>query len=217
MRLQRPSLYYYLFVAGKGCVALSLENIQRSQQLSPLEMVEMFVAVFCFLKDSSEVSQRLLDDFRASQGYAFLVEFLVKLDNDRRSGEGDATACDEIEAATRNLILMIVSLCMCGFVELRPNQSHTSSIFQLQGFQIPQISTRGSSVRNIHAFWVSGKKGLNCFPTIGRTNTCSLYSLFSEHQLITESHPLLVFRLHKNRNYLIAGPPNGVLQVYVQR
>lgn len=38
----------------------------------------MFVAVFCFLKDSSDVSQLLLDDFRACQGYLFLSEFLLK-------------------------------------------------------------------------------------------------------------------------------------------
>jgi len=52
--------------------------MQRAKALSPLEIVEMFVAVFCFLKDSSEVSQVLLDDFRASQGYVFLSDFLLK-------------------------------------------------------------------------------------------------------------------------------------------
>ncbi|KAH9634486.1 hypothetical protein HF086_005479 [Spodoptera exigua] len=48
------------YIHNKGCV------------------VEMFVAVFCFLKDSSEVSQLLLDDFRSCQGYLFLSEFLLK-------------------------------------------------------------------------------------------------------------------------------------------
>lgn len=52
--------------------------MQRVPQLTPLEIVEMFVAVFCFLKDSSEVSQILLDEFRTCQGYAFLAEFLLK-------------------------------------------------------------------------------------------------------------------------------------------
>jgi WD repeat and FYVE domain-containing protein 3 len=52
--------------------------MQRSPQLTPLEVVEMFVAVFCFLKDSSDVSQTLLDDFKQCQGYAFLSEFLLK-------------------------------------------------------------------------------------------------------------------------------------------
>lgn len=66
------------YIHSKGCVALSIDNIQRSPQLSPLEVVEMFVAVFCFLKDSSEVSQTLLEDFRTCQGYSFISEFLLK-------------------------------------------------------------------------------------------------------------------------------------------
>lgn len=52
--------------------------MQRAKELSPLEIVEMFVAVFCFLKDSSEVSQTLLDDFKTCQGYSFLSDFLLK-------------------------------------------------------------------------------------------------------------------------------------------
>ena len=52
--------------------------MQRVQELSPIELVEMFVTVFCFLKDSSEVSQTLLDDFRTCGGYVFLSDFLLK-------------------------------------------------------------------------------------------------------------------------------------------
>lgn len=69
----------FFFPLDKGCVGLCVENMERGQELSPLEIVEMFVTVFCFLKDSSEVSQTLLDDFRSSQGYAFLAEFLLRL------------------------------------------------------------------------------------------------------------------------------------------
>lgn len=57
---------------------MCIDNMQRVPELSPLDMVQMFVTVFCFLKDSSEVSQILLDDFRACQGYMFLSEFLLK-------------------------------------------------------------------------------------------------------------------------------------------
>ena len=52
--------------------------MQRAQDLSPLDLVEMFVTVFCFLKDSSEVSQTLLDDFRACLGYNYLTEFILR-------------------------------------------------------------------------------------------------------------------------------------------
>lgn len=59
-------------------MGICVDNMEHGQNLSPLEIVEMFVTVFCFLKDSSEVSQSLLDDFRSSQGYAFLTEFLLR-------------------------------------------------------------------------------------------------------------------------------------------
>lgn len=70
--------YILIHFVDKGCIALCIDNMQRVPELAPLEVVEMFVTVFCFLKDSSEVSQTLLDDFRACQGYIFLSEFLLK-------------------------------------------------------------------------------------------------------------------------------------------
>ena len=50
-----PPVVSYLH--NKGCIALCVENMQRpSCELAPLEVVEMFVTVFCFLKDSAQVS-----------------------------------------------------------------------------------------------------------------------------------------------------------------
>ncbi|XP_055711660.1 WD repeat and FYVE domain-containing protein 3 [Phlebotomus papatasi] len=135
------------YIHSKGCMALCIDNMQRVPQLTPLEVVEMLVAVFCFLKDSSEVSQILLDDFRACQGYSFLADFIIKLDNDRQKNS-------EAQAAIRNLVLMIASLCMCGYTELRPNLNQSGSLFQMQGFTMPQTSSRGTCIRNVHAFQV---------------------------------------------------------------
>lgn len=137
--------------------------MQQCPDLSPFDGMEMFVAIFCFLKDSSEVSQILLDDFRACHGYTFLVDFLLQL----ATMESDAENHKDADAAIRNLILMIASLCMCGFTELKPSQTHSSSIFQMQGFQMPQISARGSSVRNIHAFTVRRGEAITGLPRGG--------------------------------------------------
>lgn len=52
--------------------------MQQSDDLSPLEIVEMFAGLSCFLKDSSGVSQTLLDDFRMCQGYAFLCDLMLR-------------------------------------------------------------------------------------------------------------------------------------------
>lgn len=131
------------YIHNKECVSLCVENMQRVQELSPLEIVEMFVTVFCFLKDSSEVSQSLLDDFRSCQGYIFLSEFLLRMEQDTSQ-----EACE----ALRNLVLLIASLTICGFIELKPSHASTGSLFQIPGFQLPQPT--GASVRNIQAFQV---------------------------------------------------------------
>lgn len=63
----------------KGCVSLCIENMQKaSGELAPLEVVEMLATIFCLLKDSSDVTQTLLDDFRTCQGYTFLTEFMLR-------------------------------------------------------------------------------------------------------------------------------------------
>ncbi|XP_049867714.1 WD repeat and FYVE domain-containing protein 3 isoform X4 [Pectinophora gossypiella] len=147
------------YIHNKGCVALCIENMQRVPELTPLEVVEMFVAVFCFLKDSSDVSQLLLDDFRSCQGYLFLSEFLLKHESKDvpdylTSGlEEERVSGTEARAALRNLVLMVSSLCACGFSELRPTRANTE-LFQLQGFVLPQPSATGQAVRNVQAFQV---------------------------------------------------------------
>ncbi|CAG9859319.1 unnamed protein product [Phyllotreta striolata] len=133
------------YIHSKSCVAACIENMKKIPDLAPLELVEMFVTLFCFLKDSSEVSSTLLDDFRQAQGYPFLSDFLLKFENDNSS---------EAQETIRNLVLMVTSLCMCGYLELKPSQASTGSLFQMQGFILPQPSGRGTSVRNIQSFHV---------------------------------------------------------------
>lgn len=64
--------------AEKECLGTCVQNMQQSDDLSPLEIVEMFAGLSCFLKDSSDVSQTLLDDFRMCQGYAFLCDLTLR-------------------------------------------------------------------------------------------------------------------------------------------
>lgn len=143
----KASLFINFFLlTGKGCVALCIDNMKRVPELAPLELVEMFVTVFCFLKDSSEVSSVLMDDFRQAQGYLFLSDFLLRLESEQSN---------EAQESVRNLVLMVTSLCMCGYIELKPSQASTGSLFQMPGFVLPQPSGRGTSVRNIQAFHVN--------------------------------------------------------------
>ncbi|XP_052069301.1 WD repeat and FYVE domain-containing protein 3-like isoform X1 [Mytilus californianus] len=133
------------YIHDKGCVRHCIENMQRIQELSPIEQVEMFVTVFCFLKDSSEVSQVLMEDFKSCQGYNYLCEFLLRLELD---------TCLESTQALRNLLLLVGSLTTCGYMELKPNQASSGSLYQMPGFSLPQPAGKGVSVRNIQAFQV---------------------------------------------------------------
>lgn len=76
--LLNPSVLNLLPFTEKECLGTCVQNMQQSDDLSPLEIVEMFAGLSCFLKDSSDVSQTLLDDFRMCQGYAFLCDLMLR-------------------------------------------------------------------------------------------------------------------------------------------
>ena len=57
-------------------MALCVDNMLQVQELMPLEKVEMCYTVCCFLKDSSDKSRVLLDEFRSCQGYIFFADFV---------------------------------------------------------------------------------------------------------------------------------------------
>lgn len=45
--------------------------------------------------------------------------------------------------AIRNLVLIIASLSMSGYIELKPSQDQADALFQLIGFTFPQPTGRG--------------------------------------------------------------------------
>lgn len=133
--LSQPVISY---LHGKGCISLCVENMQKCKgyPVTPLEIVEMFVTVFCFLKDStsSASSETLLEDFRTCQGYIFLSEFLLNVDQKD----------EESREALRNLVLLVASLTFCGHIELKIPSTLTSSstLYQMESFEIPEPINR---------------------------------------------------------------------------
>lgn len=89
--------------AEKECLATCVQNMQQSDDLSPLEIVDMFAGLSCFLKDSSDVSQTLLDDFRMCQGYAFLCDLMLRYNFNLT---GHATSAQTPESS---------NVCFCVF------------------------------------------------------------------------------------------------------
>ncbi|KAL4623281.1 WD repeat and FYVE domain-containing protein 3-like isoform X1 [Arapaima gigas] len=135
-----PSVIKYIH--EKECLATCIQNMQQSDDLSPLETVEMFAGLCCFLKDSSDVSQTLLDDFRLCQGYSFLCDLMLRLEqNDSRD-------------ALNDLVNLVTSLTTYGACELKMSGLTTAAPFLLPGFVVPQPSGIGHTVRNVQAFSV---------------------------------------------------------------
>ncbi|XP_047736202.1 WD repeat and FYVE domain-containing protein 3, partial [Hyalella azteca] len=171
--LSQPVISY---IHSKGCIALCVENMERTQDLSPLEIVEMLVAIFCFLKDSADCSQVLLDDFKSAQGYAFLVDFILRLEHeslasnsgmcspagDSSCSSGNSNAVTPASTLTnsegtdalRNLVLLVASLCYCGHSQPRPSLHPSTALYTVPGFVLPTPSNKGCSVRNVAAFGV---------------------------------------------------------------
>lgn len=99
------------YIHEKECLSTCVQNMQQSDDLSPLEIVEMFAGLSCFLKDSSDVSQTLLDDFRIWQGYNFLCDLLLRLE------QGKEAECRD---ALKDLVSLVTSLTTYGVSELKP-------------------------------------------------------------------------------------------------
>eukprot|EP00063_Salmo_salar_P063946 XP_014038781.1 PREDICTED: WD repeat and FYVE domain-containing protein 3-like isoform X2 [Salmo salar] len=123
------------YIHEKECLATCIQNMQQSDDLSPLEIVEMFAGLSCFLKDSSDVSQTLLDDFRMSQGYTFLCDLMLRLEQTKEEDSSDAL---------KDLVSLVTCLTTYGVTELKPAGLTTGAPFLLPGFVLPQPSGKGT-------------------------------------------------------------------------
>ncbi|XP_053674040.1 WD repeat and FYVE domain-containing protein 3 [Anopheles nili] len=135
------------YIHAKGCIALCVDNMQRSISSKPPDTVEMLQSIFEFLQQSSRFSQVLLDDFKHCQGYLFLVDFLIKVD---QSFKPDLDHNEEfvVESVFQKLMPMIVSLCYCGYSQ--SSQLHSITDFSKSHSQ----GRRNACVRNLQAFQV---------------------------------------------------------------
>ncbi|XP_028980419.2 WD repeat and FYVE domain-containing protein 3 isoform X4 [Esox lucius] len=133
------------YIHEKECLATCIQNMQQSDDLSTLEIVEMFAGLSCFLKDSSDVSQTLLDDFRMCQGYTFLCDLMLRLEQAKEEDSSDAL---------KDLVNLVTCLTTYGVTELKPAGLTTGAPFLLPGFILPQPTGKGHTVRNLQAFSV---------------------------------------------------------------
>ncbi|KAJ8380472.1 hypothetical protein SKAU_G00012500 [Synaphobranchus kaupii] len=124
--------------AGEVLMTISPPRSERQRgQIHPRERV--------LVHDSSDVSQTLLDDFRMCQGYAFLCDLMLRLDQAKE---------DDAKDALKDLVNLVTALTTYGMSDLKPGGFTTGAPFLLPGFVVPQPSGNGHTVRNVQAFSV---------------------------------------------------------------
>lgn len=47
-------------------------------EMGELELVQSLVCIMRFVRDTTEVTQTILEDFKRCNGYGFLIEFLLR-------------------------------------------------------------------------------------------------------------------------------------------
>ena len=146
------SLNVAQYIQSRGLIEEWLHNLKKNKA-TPLESIERLVCLICFLQDSSSCTQQLLDSFKRADGYIFLAELLLSLEDTLHNQKADSKKQEsmECEDALRNLVLLVASLATCGFIELRPSAPSSGG---QSGFRLPRPMGRGVSVRNIPAFQV---------------------------------------------------------------
>ena len=137
------------YLHNKGCIDLCVENIQKliQQKLTFFEtdLVEFFTVLFSFLKNSSEISNVLWDDFKICQGYGMLSDILIYM---------ETSDTKESRDAVEKLVILISTLCYLGDDKMI-DAVVTSSLYQLPDFCLPEPDDKGVTVKNINAFQVS--------------------------------------------------------------
>ncbi|ODN04745.1 WD repeat and FYVE domain-containing protein 3, partial [Orchesella cincta] len=191
------------YIHNKACICLCVDNLRRGgansqsndtnsnnpvksepSHLTAIEVTEMVFTLFCFLKDSATLSQVLLDDFKSSQGYNFLTDLILSLEQESQDSE---PALESL----KNVMLVVTSLTTCGFTVLKPNPQNIATPFTLPDFQVPSTPTKCSSIRNLYAFSilpnVFSKANTNVLATLVLDSISSIFRADKQNYFIVDS------------------------------
>ncbi|XP_035909234.1 WD repeat and FYVE domain-containing protein 3 isoform X2 [Anopheles stephensi] len=142
------------YVHAKGCMALCIDNMQRTIASKPFDIVDMILSICGFLQQSSHCSQKLMDDFKECQGYLFLIDCLLKMHQGVENGDSNVQLSHE--QMFRKLISMIVSLCYCGYAQVPSLHAVdvSKAQFLVKELRVSPRSSKAACLRNINAFLV---------------------------------------------------------------
>nr|CAB3264215.1 neurobeachin-like protein 1 [Phallusia mammillata] len=143
------------YIRGKQCIKTCINNLWRasvsfndgesSTNMMDADLSDQTLCILRFISNTSDVTQLLLDDFHQWQGYVFVGEFLLRLEE---SAGQSQTHYDGLI----NVVSALERLTTCGFndLDVEPFVQTTAQ----SSFKVPNPLGRGESVRNIQAFQV---------------------------------------------------------------
>ena len=126
------------------CIQMCLQCMNHGDICSAnlVERTQLLITILTFLRETSFLSQILLEDFRVFSGYKLIADVAIRLEKDNK---------DESRQEMKNLFYCLEEFSSAGHNELKMNNSNIS-MFKIEGFEIPQPSGKGRTVRNPQTF-----------------------------------------------------------------
>lgn len=136
------------YLHSKNCIGLFMENVHRIFELGTTkhrDIILMYATFVHFLYEYTgtvtinSMVQVLLDDFGASFGYQFIVDFALKME---QQTENDADISE--------LLQLTQQFTKIGLNIIKPRPLSVNNVFIIDQFQVPRPSK--NSVKNLKAF-----------------------------------------------------------------
>ncbi|CAF0832439.1 unnamed protein product, partial [Brachionus calyciflorus] len=133
------------YVHANECVQQCLLCLDPGEICSSnlIERTNLLITLLTFIRETSSLSQILLDDFRLNSGYKIIVDIILRLEKEYTK--------EECRHVLKNLFFTLEEFVSAGSIELKPNSTNVN-MFKIEGFQVPQPQGKGRTVRNIYAF-----------------------------------------------------------------
>ncbi len=178
------------YLHDEKCVYMCLQFFEPEAMCASnlLERCQLLITLLVFVKETSHLSQVLLDDFKAASGYKVIVDMALRLEKEKFM---EQKVC-------RDYFYCLEEFVTAGHVELKFSSTNSNaSMFKVDGFRIPEPSGKGRTVRNLLAF----QSLLNIFNKAQTYQLCCMvldavrgvYTKDECNYFILESQNLLLF------------------------
>lgn len=138
------------YLHEKSCLSSTIENMSRLSELSKAsenEITDMLATTIDFINEiyssNAEMIGILLDDFKQSSGYFFIVDFVLKLERDLPTNS----------EVLKKIMSLLTTFTKLGTGQLKPRPLSINQLFIIPDFTPPKPNPQ-HSIKNLAAFTV---------------------------------------------------------------